>query len=355
MPPPPPVARLSRAMLVFLVASALMLTSSVVVVFLSPHTTGGPAHAPGTAQTPQQSEFSAAPSRLVTKCGRVPTIRPVEYRTDSGGLIVKMEIKATCPGGDIVSSDRMRITVTTNGQTVASGYFDFADAPMYLPRTDTSVGGITITREFEYPVGSFWRLPNSLGTSSGASGVTATVIASGDQLVECEEQSRGHAPDSAEIPATSTVSSPLAATAAAPPSRTDTEAASLDALRAQAEADRPFVASGLADRWVAQLSSKRPGLVAPDVDGRIVQWNATEILNQHLRLRLMYPEVRLVWSDEWRTFDLAGWWVTIAGVTFAGPDAANGWCDGHGIAVDECFAKLVSDTRDSSGTTKYRR
>ncbi|WP_186818607.1 PQQ-binding-like beta-propeller repeat protein [Nocardia ninae] len=318
--------------------------------------TGGLAEAPGTAGTQQKSGLDAAAgSRQVTKCGSVPTIRPVEYRTDSGGLIVKAEIKATCPGGDIVSSDRMRITVTASGQTVASGYFDFADTPMYLPRTDTASGGVTITREFKYPVGSFWRLPNSLGPSSGTSSATSTVTAASDQLVECEEQSQGHGPGSAEIPATSTVVSPLAATAAAPPSRIDTEAASLDALRAQADADRPFVAARLADRWVAQLSAKRPGLVAPDVDGRMVQWNATEILNQHLRLRLMYPDVRLVWSDEWRTFDLDGWWVTIAGVTFADPDAANGWCDGHGIAVDECFAKLVSDTRGPSGTTAYRR
>lgn len=318
--------------------------------------TGGSADAPGTAGTQRKSDLDAAAgSRQVTKCGRVPTIRPVEYHTGSGGLIVKMEIKATCPGGDIVSSGRMRITVTANGQTVASGYFDFSDAPMYLPRTDTSGGGITITREFEYPVGSFWRLPNSLGASSAASGVTSTVTASGDQLVECEEQSQGHGPGSAEMPAASNMGSPLAATAAAPPAHTDTEGASLDALRAQADADRPFVAASLADRWVAQLSSKRPGLVAPDVDGRIVHWNATEILNQHLRLRLMYPDVRLVWSDEWRTFDLESWWVTIAGVTFADPDAANGWCDGHGIAVDECFAKLVSDTRSPTGTTKYRR
>ena len=113
--------------------------------------------------------------------------------------------------------------------------------------------------------------------------------------------------------------------------------------------------SDLADRWLPQLSSKRVGLVAPDVDGRVVTWSATEILNQHLRMRLQYPEVRLVWSDEWRTFDLRGWWVTIAGATFPDANAANGWCDSRGIAVDECFAKLVSNSRDSSGTTQYRR
>ncbi|UGT61393.1 hypothetical protein [Nocardia asteroides] len=36
------------------------------------------------------------------------------------------------------------------------------------------------------------------------------------------------------------------------------------------------------------------------------------------------------------------------------PGGAERWCDDRGIAVDECFAKPVSDTRDSRGTTEYR-
>ncbi|MFD3705403.1 hypothetical protein ACFWUP_19870, partial [Nocardia sp. NPDC058658] len=59
-------------------------------------------------------------------------------------------------------------------------------------------------------------------------------------------------------------------------------------------------------------------------------------------------------SDEWRTFDQRGWWVTIAGATFTDPALANNWCDARNIAIDECFAKLVSNTRDSTGTTHYR-
>lgn len=62
-----------------------------------------------------------------------------------------------------------------------------------------------------------------------------------------------------------------------------------------------------------------------------------------------------MWSDEWRTFDLAGWWVTVAGVTFPDADAANGWCGARAIPVDECYAKVISNTNDSGRTTKYRR
>lgn len=132
------------------------------------------------------------------------------------------------------------------------------------------------------------------------------------------------------------------------------DADALNALRIQIDGDRPVVQSGLADRWVAQLSSKQPGLVAPDVDGRMISWTPCEILRQHLRMRLQYPEVRLVWSDEWQTFDLRGWWVTIAALTFPDADAANGWCDQRALPAGECYAKVISNNRSSSGTTKYR-
>ena len=171
-------------------------------------------------------------------------------------------------------------------------------------------------------------------------------------MVECVETGTSRGPSQGEYRPNPAVGA-TAALSAAVPTSVDPEAAALGALRAQADADRTSVQSDLADRWVPQLSSKRVGLVAPDVDGRIVTWSATENLNQHLRMRLQYPEVRLVWSDEWRTFDLRGWWVTIAGATFHDASAANGWCDSRGIAVDECFAKLVSNSRDSSGTTQY--
>lgn len=276
-------------------------------------------------------------------------MRPLEFRTEAEALAIKMEIKAACPTGDVVSTNGLRVTVTTKGQIVASGSFDFTDAPMYLPRPDSS--GSTVIREFRYPPGSFWRIPSTSGSRSTA---TASSAATGDQLVECEDQGVSRGPESSELP-TTPASAPVTASRPVLPANTDSETVSLDALREQAAADRPLITSDIADRWVPQISSKRVGLAAPDVDGRMVHWTATEILNQHLRMRLMYPNVRLAWSDEWRSFDLAGWWVTLTGITSGDPDTANRWCDSKGIAADECFAKLVSNTRDSTGTTKYRR
>jgi len=179
--------------------------------------------------------------------------------------------------------------------------------------------------------------------------------ASGSETVDCVDEGTSSGPQRASDPSEQARLRSAASSSDDRVSGCGSDSDALAALRAQVDADRPFVRSQLADHWVAQLSSKRPGLVAPDVDGRVLTWTPCEILQQHLRMRGQYPEVRLVWSDEWRTFDLAGWWVTIAGVTFPGANQANGWCDARAIPVDECYAKVVSNTRDSRGSTEYRR
>ncbi len=74
-------------------------------------------------------------------------------------------------------------------------------------------------------------------------------------------------------------------------------ATSVSALRLQADADRAFILANLDNRWVAQLSSKRPGLVA---EGRT--WTDQAILDEFLALRLRFNDVRLLWSDEWPVF-----------------------------------------------------
>lgn len=309
--------------------------------------TGGPSVAPGTAQVPAlEADPAGGP---ITKCGTEPELKPVEYRAENGGLVVKMEFKATCSSGDIIAGDRFRVTIRDGESMIASGTFDFSDDPLVLG----GAGSPPTTVDLTFSEGTIWRLPNTLGVrDAGGSGeIVTTAKASGNELVDCEDEGGDSGPASVDQQPQAPRSPKVTVGGDAPCS--DGEA--LAALRVQVDSDRPFVQAGLADRWVAQLSAKQPGLVAAEVDGRMVTWTPCEILRQHLRMRLQYPEVRLVWSDEWRTFDLRGWWVTIAGVTFPDPDAANGWCDQRSIAVTECFAKVVSNSRDSRGGTKYRR
>lgn len=311
--------------------------------------TGGPSVAPG--RVAAQGDGAAGAGGLITKCGRTPELRPIEYRAENGALVVKMEIKARCPGGDIVSTNRLRVTVRDGDSIICSGIFDFSADPLVLGGDGAEPTVVDLT----FGDGAVWRHPNTLGPKGGSGSGdptgTTSAPASGDELVDCEDEGASSGPE--EVDDGPHTPSGGQTTSTEGTGCADDDA--LNALRVQVDTDRPFVQSRLADRWIAQLSAKRPGLVAPEVDGRVVTWTPCEILRQHLRMRLQYPEVRLVWSDEWRTFDLRGWWVTFAGLTFAGPDEANSWCDQRAIPVDECFAKVVSNSRDSSGSTKYRR
>ncbi|WP_278263765.1 hypothetical protein [Nocardia sp. AG03] len=198
------------------------------------------------------------------------------------------------------------------------------------------------------------RWPWVLGALVVVAALAVGVIAAGIIIVQHERNSRSAASRTVgnTIAATGPYAPPVPASPQAVP--VDPQSAALDSLLAQAAADRPVVSANLAERWVPQLSAKQPGLVAADVDGRMVSWTNSEILAQNQRFRQQYPGARLVWSDDWSTFDLQGWWITLADASFADPDSANAWCDAHAIPVDDCFAKLVSNSRGSAGTTKYR-
>jgi hypothetical protein len=120
-------------------------------------------------------------------------------------------------------------------------------------------------------------------------------------------------------------------------------------LRQIANGDRPFVSVRLADRWVPQLSSKRPG-----VHDQGIVWDNATTLREHLQLRERY-HARLLWSGEWSTFSASNFWVTVAGITFPTSAGALAWCTSQGFDRDHCFAKIVSTTHPVEGSTAYNR
>ncbi|MCV7220810.1 serine/threonine protein kinase [Mycolicibacterium elephantis] len=139
-----------------------------------------------------------------------------------------------------------------------------------------------------------------------------------------------------------------------PPTRTvtvtptpDVEKQSLARLQAIARDDRPSVSAMLADRWIPQISSKRVGLVANGIT-----WDNEAILNEHLRLRSMYPDVKLLWSGDWSTYDGRNFWVTVVGLWSDNPYDVLGWCVDEGFDRDNCIAKIVSTTHPIAGSTK---
>ncbi|MDL9937778.1 PQQ-binding-like beta-propeller repeat protein [Gordonia sp. ABSL1-1] len=297
--------------------------------------TGPRAVVPGSMRAPATEESGGGGDEYVTPCGSPPVFTPQSFRTTSGGLGVTMKVSATCPGGDILYGPRTRISIAENGALVASGFFDFARAPVAVGSLE-STGGLTM--ELTYPPGSFFRLPDTLTVDPGIN----------RYLVDCDKGPTSGSPPKLKLPERGATAPAAVATGPSLPAGTDLSATSVSALRLQADSDRAFIVGNLNNRWVAQLSSKRPGLNA---EGRI--WDEPAILDEFLALRLRFNDVRLLYSDEWSVFSYKGWWVTVAAATFPGPDAANNWCRTQGFDSDHCFAKLISTTAGSEGSTRY--
>ncbi len=242
------------------------------------------------------------------------------------------------------------------------------DAGDILPLDGPAHGGAQHHSPASYPTGASdgdgsssragpWVLPTVIAVGSalllGAVGVVVGLLAGQKSSSQSSEPTVAHPP-----PATYTVTAPTMPTTQswAPPvqpSRTASPTASsaTDAetkLRQLARADLPYVRSVLADRWIVQLSSKRPGVVD---DG--VVWDNALTWQEHLRLRARYPNVRLLWSGDWSTFSAPDFWVTVAGITFPDSSGALGWCRNQGFDSDHCIAKVVSTALPIEGSTAY--
>lgn len=120
-------------------------------------------------------------------------------------------------------------------------------------------------------------------------------------------------------------------------------------LNAQVATDRAAVES-LVDWWVPQLSSKRLGLV---VHG--VRFTHEEIWADFQQTRNRYPNALLLSSADFVSFDSDDFWVTVVPYTHASGAEANRWCDRERIGPDDCFAKRLTHTGTSAGTTVLRR
>ncbi|WP_312028799.1 outer membrane protein assembly factor BamB family protein [Gordonia paraffinivorans] len=344
---PPAGDSTPRAALTFALGDRLVTLTSTAITGFAP--TGPRAIVPGTER---RSATGDGGTTYVTPCGSPPVFEPQSFRTASGGLVVTFKVTAKCPGGDVLYGPQTRITISDGSGLIASGNFDFQRSPVAVPSLDDAGSGLTL--ELTYPPGSFFRLPDTLpdGTSAGpgtaGAGSTGSNAGGGRYLVDCDKGPTSGAPPSLTVPESGTSSASAVATGPALPAGADVTASSANALRLQADSDRAFILANLNNRWVAQLSSKRPGLVA---DGRT--WDDQAILDEFLALRLRFNDVRLLYSDEWPIFSYSGWWVTVAAATFPGPAEANNWCRAQGFDPDHCFAKLIRTTGGPEGTTVY--
>ncbi|WIM87429.1 protein kinase [Candidatus Mycobacterium wuenschmannii] len=199
-----------------------------------------------------------------------------------------------------------------------------------------------------------WVLPTVIA-------VAAALVLSGIGVVIgllVNQQSNNAAPPATTNIAPPSYSAPPSSTdeAQAPSSSTttettpteDPEGVSEQRLQQIAASDRGYVSAYLADRWVPQISSKRPGVVDEGVT-----WDNVRTLREHQQLRSRYPGVRLLWSGDWSTFSDSNFWVTIVGLTYPTSAGALAWCRGNGFDADHCAAKVVSTSAPIEGSTAY--
>lgn len=113
-------------------------------------------------------------------------------------------------------------------------------------------------------------------------------------------------------------------------------------------ADRTEV-EALLGVWVAQLAAKRVGQ-APDgttnTEGSIVDNHRA-----HLRTR---PDLLLLRSDDYGSFRLPGYFVTIAPQPFGTGEEVLSWCVSQGLGPDDCFAKRIVVSGTPEGNTLYQ-
>ncbi len=266
-------------------------------------------------------------SGTVTVCAITPTMTPRSVSLTPSGLAVTVTATSSCADGDVLSNSATQVAVSAPSGLVASGSFDFSSTPIAIPGSGTAGRDITMT----FPSGSYFGLPGP-----GVAGMSVSVNPVGTATTQ-------------ELPAAS-ASAPVSASPSQTyvPAGTDTDQAVVQSLRAQAAADRTEILAAGNNTWVAQLSSKQPGLVA---DGKT--WTNQDILDEFASNYQRFSGARLLWSDDWPVFSSSGWWVTITSQTFPSGQAAVSWCAQQGFDRDHCIGKLISSTAGPAGTTVY--
>jgi hypothetical protein len=252
---------------------------------------------------------------------------PVHDTTDTKAFIVTMRISSLCPGGTVLSHNT-RVTLAASGQDIAAAMFDLAASPIVVPP-----GGSAhyVLREFRFPVGMFWRTPDILPP------IDPNAATSGALDVRYDPTTQ---PVAAQRPPRNDARTAIDASGPAPPRSGDVEAASVTGLNAIADADHQPVDSQLKDKWVPQLSTKWRGQ-----QWQGVTYNDPDILNDHVRLRLSFNNVRLVGSGEWTTLRDSAHpdaWITLEGSAFPDAIGANAWCDTNNLGPNDCYARLLS-------------
>lgn len=285
----------------------------------------GPRSSPGSSPSPaEQYTPSAEVQPEASACIDPPRVEPTSWKLTTDGLAMSVDLSSSCAAATVLSDSRTTITAFMGTRDVAAAVFDLEHDPIAI------TVGETVSRTFVFPAGMYWRTPELV-----------------DNTVDVEMRPSGEPPS---VQPTGAGSATLAAADPAPPAHGSEESTATNALRELAAADHPTVQTYLENRWVPQIGSKRIGLIAEGIT-----WTSADILRNHFEFRQRYDDVRLVWSADWTSFNSPDFWVTVVAEPVTTAGQANRWCDSHGIDAFNCFAKMISGTFGTEGTTVLRK
>jgi hypothetical protein len=254
-----------------------------------------------------------------------------------GAIHVIVLVDNNCDIGQRLDDPSASFTLTDGGATVADATFDFTTDPVVIPAYSTAEAELVFGPDTFVDLEAVETLGLGADTTYGAGslGLTYRYI--------CTD-----APDATAATTGGEVAGDATGRPVVPQTTDETDA--LSRLQEIADADQPFIDSDVIDRWVPQISSKKPNVTLPN--GSV--WDAVSILDDHRSWRESFPRVRLLWSGDYSTFEQSDFWVTIVAVPYNTAAEALAWCDAQALPHEDCYAKLISRTHPHQDSTEHR-
>lgn len=272
----------------------------------------------------------AAGGNPIVPCATAPSMSVNSFRNAGRQFVASVEVSAGCADGDILSSNATRVAISDSGSNVAAAMFDFSGKPIVLPPS----GDAPVNLELCFNAPDYWRLPES-------------VSATGSRVV-VETVGQPSGPGQADPADVVDDAGRVCASGGALPQMGDAESASSDGLQAMRTTDVARIRALGADKWVPQVSTKRPGLFYDNV-----VWTFGQILGEQYYFRERYPATALLWTGDFRSYNDPNWWGSVVLIPFDDPRGALTWCAQQGMDKDHCFAKRVNAS-GTQGSNEYQ-
>ncbi|GAB3563690.1 flagellar basal body-associated FliL family protein [Spelaeicoccus albus] len=132
------------------------------------------------------------------------------------------------------------------------------------------------------------------------------------------------------------------------PKPTTTPKSASAKLRKVVKDDRATAKSELNNKWVPQVGSKRTGMKVGDTT-----WTNKKIWRSFEKTKDKYPDALLLRSEDWKSFRLSNFWVTVINKPYDNPDDALDWCRSHHLDGEHCYAKRISNSHGPDSSSKH--